>query len=647
MRRAAPLLTALAFGAAALVLGGSIAAGVAPPAAMPYAEAGLTPEEAAAHLLSRFTFGARPGEAARVAETGLERWFEAALTAPAADAALDARLAALPAAGMTDAAIARTYPRAGRVLAEAVAAGVVGRPGAAGTDSAVLREVYRSPAFLTFMEERGYRPERELGVQLVAQKVLRVVEAEAQMREVMTDFWFNHFNVAAQDGAARTHLLAYERDALRPNALGQFRTLLGAAARHPAMLLYLDNAQSVAPDSVRTTVDARVARYERMGGLRGTVARRRIAQGRARSARETDAVMAAIPDTLRAAVEGARRKRGVNENYARELLELHTLGVDGGYTQADVENIARAFTGWTVWPENARAAAALERRFAQAERAGAVREGLFLFRPDAHDATEKTILGARFPAGGSLDEGERVLDMVSAHPATARHVARKLAARFVADEPPSDLVDALARVYLQTGGDVAAVVRAIPYHAAFWTEAARAGKVKSPLELAASAVRAPGARLVPLGGGGRAAMDAGAMPEGRRGGSGANTLVDWIERMGQPLYRYVAPTGFPDRADAWVNAGTLAARMNFALALASGRVRGVELDAGALLGGREPESPDAALAAFAARVLPAHRAPDAAAARLVAVPTGDTPGAPGPLAHALGVLLGSPAFQRR
>ena len=354
------------------------------------------------------------------------------------------------------------------------------------------------------------------------------------------------------------------------------------------------------------------------------------------------------------------RASGVNENYARELMELHTLGVDSGYTQADVEAVARAFTGWTVAPTGADAAERLERRMNGRHGAGIVRDGLFLFLPDRHDAAAKTILGRTLPAGRGIEDGEDVLNLLADHPATAYHVARALAVRFVQDDPPAALVERLAGVFTASGGDTAAVVRAIAYSPEFWALGALEGKVKSPLELAASAVRATGAEVVD-----------------------ARGLVAQIAEMGQALYRYPAPTGFPDRADAWLSAGTVAARVRFGLAFATGGVPGVRLDAQRLA--PDATTTSAALDALAPRVLsPVRPAALDALARVASDPgfaarladtatptTSDGPMSDGAsmttdapqsarraarraaardtsaAAQALGVLLGSPAFQRR
>src|SRR6185369_13032023 len=271
-----------------------------------------------------------------------------------------------------------------------------------------------------------------------------------------------------------------------------------------------------------------------------------------------------------------------NENYARELMELHTLGVDGGYTQDDVIQVARAFTGWTIIPPARREEA--ERRLARAQKAGGLgfaTQGDFLFRADMHDAGAKTVLGKRLPAGRGMEDGEDVLDLLAAHPSTARHLATKLAVRFVSDQPSKALVDHLSAVYQQSGGDVRAMLRAIAESPEFWSRKTLGAKIKSPFELAVSAIRSTGAHV-----------------------DDPQAAVQWISHMGEPLYAYQAPTGYPDRAEAWVNTGSLLNRMNFGLQFASGRVDGVGLDLPALHGGKEPESRQEALAVYADLLLP-------------------------------------------
>ncbi len=479
--------------------------------------------------------------------------------------------------------IARTYPPPGMLLAEAKRAGVV-----AGEEDQDRQEM--RGAVMAWAARQGYRSQRELGAQLFAQKLWRAVDSENQLAEVMTDFWFNHFNVSLTDNQSRGYVLSYERDAIRPNALGSVRSLLEATAKHPAMLLYLDNAQSSAPeDAPRTFTPRRRPPPEAMD-------------------------------------ETARRVRpnGLNENYARELLELHTLGVDAGYTQQDVVEVARAFTGWTILPPGPRREE-VERRLERVRRVGGGmgfrQEGEFLFRADEHDAGAKTVLGKRLPAGRGIEDGEQVLDLLAVHPATAKHLAAKLAVRFVSDKPPQALVDRLAAVYLKTGGQVRPMLQTLVESPEFWSREAVAAKIKSPFELAASSLRGLGAEV-----------------------DDPREILRWVSDMGQRLYAYQAPTGFPDRAEAWVNTGSLLSRMNFGLQLAAGRVRGVDFDLTALNrgnGGREPADRQAALRDYAALLLPGRDLKPALALMEMKV---DRSAA---VEQVVGVILGSPEFQRR
>ncbi|HWM93663.1 MAG TPA: DUF1800 domain-containing protein [Thermoanaerobaculia bacterium] len=496
-----------------------------PSTRLPWKEAGLTEREAAAHLLNRFAYGPRPGEVDAVVKMGLDRWLERQLAADLPDRELERRLDSLPVLEMSASEIARTYPRPGMLRAEASRAGVIPE------NKEEVDKKERREAVMRWASQQGYRSQRELASQLTAQKLWRAVESENQLAEVMTDFWFNHFNVSMTDNQSRGHLLSYERDAIRPNALGRVRDLLGATARHPAMLLYLDNARSNA-------------------------------------------------------------RRGLNENYARELMELHTLGVDGGYTQKDVVEVARAFTGWTVLP----------------------REGEFLFRPAAHDAGAKTVLGRKLSARG-VEEGEAVLDLLAVHPSTAKHLATKLAVRFVSDKPSQALIERLAAVYLKSGGQVKPVLQEIAGSPEFWSREALGAKIKSPFELAASALRGLDAEV-----------------------KDPRETLRWIADMGQKLYAYQAPTGYPDRAEAWVNTGSLLSRMNFGLELAGGRVRGVDFDFAALNGGKKTGE---SLRFYAERLLPGRDLKPALALMEPKVSTSEAP------EQVVGVILGSPEFQRR
>ena len=363
---------------------------------------------------------------------------------------------------------------------------------------------------------------------LTQARVVRAVASEHQLEEVLVDFWFNHFNVFVGKGEVRVYLTEYEREAIRPYVLGSFRDMLGAVAESPAMLYYLDNYRSVDPKAMGRQADAlegRMRQAEARGMLRG--------RGRGRG-------MAVPPPNpqQRNQTPAERiqqlRNRGLNENYARELMELHTLGVDGGYTQADVIAVARAFTGWTI----------------DRPRDG----GSFMFDGAVHDTDSKVVLGKTINAGGKRD-GEQVLDMLAAHPATATFIATKLARRFVADEPPAALVQRAAKVFLNTKGDLREVTRAIVTSPEFFSAEARRAKVKTPLEFVASAVRVSGANVV-----------------------NPQQLVTALKTLGMPLYGAQPPTGWGDSAEDWINTGALLNRLNFALQLAGGQLRGVRVN---------------------------------------------------------------------
>jgi uncharacterized protein (DUF1800 family) len=560
---------------------------------MPWKAAGLTERQAAAHLLNRFAFGPRPGEVDTVVKTGLDRWFERQLSAGLADGKVQEDLRDLPALGMTTAQIFQTYPPAGMVLVQAKQAGIIPEGIKKGDLKNKENEEQRKALkdkVMAFAAERGYRPQKELLGQLMTQKLVRAVESENQLEEVMTDFWYNHFNVSLTDNKARPYLLSYERDAIRPHALGNVRDLLEATAKSPAMLVYLDNAQSTAAPDEPTTMQDEMGRMPRqrarLGGQGGRFGGGRGVFGARRSSAMAGNANANAANAANAAKDPKKRPkpRGVNENYARELMELHTLGVDGGYTQQDVVQVARAFTGWTIMPAQAKARQAAETRLARAGRAGGLgfrEQGDFLFRADQHDAAEKTVLGTRLPAGRGIEDGEAVLDLLAANPATARHLATKLAVRFVSDHPPQVLVNRLANVYLKTGGDVRRMLVAIVESPEFWSRDAVGSKIKSPFELAASALRVTGGDIID-----------------------PRELLKWITRMGQPLYAYQAPTGYPDRAEAWVNTGSLLNRMNFGLQLAANRVKGVSVNLPVINQGHEPESREQALRTYAALLMP-------------------------------------------
>jgi uncharacterized protein (DUF1800 family) len=328
-------------------------------------------------------------------------------------------------------------------------------------------------------------PQQVVARDLQEGKLLRAIYSNRQLEEVLTDFWFNHFNVYLDKGDDHFMVTEYERDVIRRNVFGKFRDMLEDTAKSPAMLFYLDNWQSVGSNAPQ-------------------------------------------------AGRGIAVRRGLNENYGRELMELHTLGVDGGYTQQDVTEVARCFTGWTIKDPQL--------------------GGTFNFNPRMHDQGEKTVLGVKIAAGGGIEDGERVLDILARHPATAHFISRKLAMRFVADDPPPALVERMAQTFLKTGGDLRAVMAAMLESKEFWSVGAYRSKMKSPLEMVASAVRATGADV-----------------------DYAQSLVDQVAQMGEPLYRKQEPTGYSNAGKEWINSAGLLARMNFAVNLADNKVAGVKV----------------------------------------------------------------------
>src|SRR5712691_11790729 len=390
---------------------------------------------------------------------------------------------------------------------------------------------YRKAVRDYFMEN-NLRPAQFLTGELQMSRILRAVYSERQLQEVMVDFWTNHFNVFAGKGADRWLLTGYDRDTIRPHTLGKFYDLLLADAESPAMLFYLDNFQSVSPN-------AQLGPQQRPGAARGPLAE----------------LMRMGNNQQQQRPQQQQQRRGINENYARELMELHTLGVDGGYTQKDVQEVARCFTGWTIFAPRGGGAAAqaiMNGRLADKLRTDA---GKFFFNSRAHDDGEKIVLGHEIPAGGGEKDGLMVLDILVHHPSTAKFIATKLVRHFVSDDPPPALVDRVAQSFLKTDGDIREVLKAIFFSPEFNSADAYRAKVKRPFELAISAVRTLGADT-----------------------NGGPQMHQWIARMGQPLYGFQTPNGYSDVAENWVNTGALLERMNFALALASNRIPGTRVD---------------------------------------------------------------------
>ncbi len=510
-------------------------------------EGALSVDERVRHVLNRLAFGPRPGDEAAVRAMGVERWIARQLEPDSIDDGdVDTVLAHFPAVSLALADAARIYARPAVLRAASRSDPTPPLPMSPCADrfgpTLGRLEARADSLVLTQAERTGSR----LLTDLQATKLARAVVSRRQLQEVMVDFWENHFSVYSGKGPERYLLLPFDRDVIRPHALGHFRDLLGAVAHSPAMLYYLDNWQS-----------------------------------------------AAEPERPTLAQRGRGARRGINENFGRELLELHTLGVDGGYNQQDVIEVARAFTGWTIEdPE---------------------RVGRFVFRPELHDAGPKVIVGDSFPAGRGVEDGEAVLTLLARHPATARFIATKLVRRFVSDTPPGGLVKRAARTFRDSNGDIRAVLRTIFSSREFFSRAAYRAKIKSPFELVASALRGLGA-----------AADT------------TPRTAQLVAQLGEPLYGHDAPNGYPETGRPWLGSGAVLGRINLGLALAAGQAPGVTVSRWLKQAGVEREPYARQVDAIVADLL---GGPVSAELRVL-LQSGDA-------TTTVGLVLGSPDFQRR
>jgi uncharacterized protein (DUF1800 family) len=545
----------------------------------------LTEDEAIWHALNRLGFGPRPGDVERVKEMGLQKWIDRQLHPDSInDAALDTRLDRFPTLKMSSSKLLDEFPqpqvaarREGVSIEEyrkeqqARVQGAMQENRADGDGSNPMNDQIQakfekmdSDANPAMDKAQGkgaggfgnqmfnytaiHTPQR-IVAELSMAKMMRAVYSERQLDEEMVDFWYNHFNVFAAKGADRWLITSYERDAIRPHAMGKFRDLLEATAKSPAMMFFLDNWLSVDPAAwarlQQEQQQRRGMRRERVGGGFGGGP-----FGRPRFPQRQPALANGNPNDPNA--KGKQNQdRGLNENYGRELMELHTLGVDGGYTQEDVINVAKAFTGWTIREPR--------------------RDPEFFFNERLHDQSAKTVLGHQIHGGG-IKDGEEVLDILARDPHTAHHISFEIAQRFVSDDPPSAMVDRMAQTFLKTDGDIREVLHTMIYSPEFWSRDVYRAKIKTPFELVVSATRAVGVEVgVPF------------------------LLVQWTNRIGQPLYQCEPPTGYSNKADAWVNTGALLNRMNFSLALTANRLRGTQVDMETLLGDRAATDPHAIL----------------------------------------------------
>jgi len=570
--------------------------------------ASMTDDQKIAQVLSRLTFGARPGDFERVKQMGVAAFIDQQLGPDLLDnTLLLARLKRLPTLNMATPVIIEQYTPPKPVASPSPApakspdAIIATPPKSIAENSLNQVPPLSANASMTAMSGEMQMSEKKdasgtlalqspkptpppknpqmVVTELQRAKLLRAVYSEQQLFEVMVDFWENHFSIFANKDDDRYLLTAFDRETIRPFAMGRFRDLLGATAHSPAMLFYLDNWRSSVPRPYP-------ARADKPAGVDG----------------------------------------GFNENYARELLELHTLGVDGGYTQKDVQEVARCLSGWTIQKPN--------------------EQGLFLYRPGLHDDGEKVVLGRKILPGGGIADGERVLDILATHPSTARFIATKLARRFISDDPPPSVIERAAAVFLKTDGSIRETLRAIVTSPEFFSTTAYRAKVRTPLEYVAAAMRALNAET-----------------------DGDRPVLDAIARMGQPLFGRITPDGYPDRADIWLSSGTMVARFNFASALAANRLKGTKVNIDALLTGVDQADRNAVaeritrltaqgdisdLTRRALAKVQQTDPPAAPAAPTASLPVGydpkaNVPAGPPPsyVSELITLLVGSPEFQKR
>jgi uncharacterized protein (DUF1800 family) len=524
----------------------------------------LNEQEAILHALNRLGFGPRPGEVEQIQNTGLETWIQAQLHPEnTADPIVDARLAEYPALGLSAASLFDNYPPTD------VAAKRLGMK--VDEYQKRLQDLAKQPQGMSSLP---FKDQQEIVNELMQAKLLRAIYSEHQLREQLEDFWFNHFNVFIYKDLDRWYMIPYERGAIRPHILGKFRDLLEASAKSPAMLFYLDNSSSADPRA-----------FDRLK---------------------------LHPVNARAGVKlpPVGPKRGLNENYGRELMELHTLGVDGGYTQQDVIAVARAFTGWTI--------------------ASPRENPAFYFDERLHDPDPKRVLGKKINAGG-IKDAEQVLDLLAKNSYTAHHISLQLAQHYVSDDPPETLVKRMSKTFEKSKGDIRAVVTTMIYSPEFWSRTAFRAKVKTPFELVASTVRALGTDVdQPL------------------------QMAQWVARIGEPLYQCLTPNGYSDAASTWVSTGSLLNRMNFAVALTNNKIRGARVDVSSLVGLDVSGNPKLALDRVETVFL-AGQVSDTTRATLdketsnpqILGATLDDPVKQVNLSLLTGLVLGSPEFQKR
>lgn len=560
----------------------------------------LSAEQKTIHFLDRITFGARPGDVERVKKLGWEKFLDEQLHPERiSDTAVEQKLKGIESIHLSNAELANYYPPP-QVIQKALKSKGMELSDFAGGANAPTGQTEQEQSanqakrreIQKMLKDMGYKQPQQVALELQQAKILRAVYSERQLQEVMTDFWFNHFNVFLQKGADRVLTTSYERDVIRPNAFGKFEDLLKATAESPAMLFYLDNWMSAAPNAEM---------QQRRERLTKAMERRQARRADKMSGQEKEQMLNA---------QGKLKKapRGLNENYAREIMELHTLGVDSGYTQKDVQEVARCFTGWTL----------------KQPRNGAE----FFFNSMIHDDGEKTVLGKKIASGGGQKDGYTVIHLLATHPATAKFISTKLARKFVNDNPPQSLVNRMAETFKKTDGDIRQVLRTLLTSQEFWAAENYRAKIKTPFEMTVSAVRAIGAET-----------------------TGGPQFHRWIAQMGEALFMAQPPTGYPDTAEHWVNTGALLQRMNFALALAENRIPGTRTNLNSLVSDAAALQPSQLVDRYARLLLKDELSPQSRATidkslneQLLAKHDGSKVV---DAAKVVGLILGSPEFQRQ
>ncbi len=525
----------------------------------------LTEDQKILHVLNRLGFGARPGDVEKVKAVGLKNYIERQLDSLSIpDSIAESKVRSLEVFNMSTAEVFAKYPNPGALL-RMLDGNRNNNQAANNEEMTDQQRRERQQKLREYYERYDLRPAGQLVPQITANRVLRAVYSERQLQEVMVDFWQNHFNVYAGKAAVRWYIPSYERDVIRKNALGNFKDLVIGTAQHPAMLFYLDNFENVSPNANTNQRgggnNRQLQQVLRNGNLTPQM-RERLKQRTGATDAEIDARIREMRNNPNQQMpQQQQRQRGLNENYARELMELHTLGVDGGYTQQDIIEVAKAFTGWTIAdPRGYRSVAANEikgkenRQLNRLQRIAGVPDdiesGEFYFNPRLHESGTKNVLGQKINEGG-IKDGLKVIDLLVSQPATARFIAKKLAVKFVNDNPDEQLVGRVAKAFQDSKGDIKTTLRALFNDKEFFAPENYRAKIKTPFELAISAVRTIGGET-----------------------NGGPAFVAMLNKLGEVPYGYQAPTGYPDTAEDWVNTGALLERLNFSVALASNRIPG-------------------------------------------------------------------------